>query len=171
MSNDDWTTTEGGLIVPRPKEPSDDDTMGYGRGMVDLAKDQLGFVDDDDLTIRQDDHGIRPAGRPDQCLYCRRYIGEQHANECVIVVREVEYSVHLDGKVVGAFTTKEPSSWDKEMCEFRHNEGGWCADNLIDDEGYVGEPLPEASEEGECLCNRVRLRVVRMGNKRSLAKD
>ena len=39
------------------------------------------------------DDGIRPAGRPDECFYCRQKVGEPHGQKCVIVNKLVEMRV------------------------------------------------------------------------------
>lgn len=40
--------------------------------------------------VAADDDGIRPAGPPDACLYCRQKVGQRHQLTCVIWTRPVE---------------------------------------------------------------------------------
>ena len=70
------------------------------------------------------DDGIRPAGRPDQCFYCRSMVGEEHKKDCVTIdkIVEIEFTVRVPVKV--------PHGWDQEMINFRYNDSSWCADNL-----------------------------------------
>jgi hypothetical protein len=76
--------------------------------------------------VHERDDGIRPAGNPDQCLYCSSLVGEEHARDCVVITKKV--------KVRFSFTIEidVPHSWSKEDIEFHHNEGTWCADNAYD---------------------------------------
>lgn len=54
-------------------------------------------------------------GFHDECAYCRRKIGEQHAVECVVRTRSVvvEMTVRL--------VLREPEHWTREQVEFHLN--------------------------------------------------
>lgn len=86
------------------------------------------------LVLANDD-GIRPAGRPDACFYCRQSVGEPHGAECVAVRKRVEHRVHVtlpDGtKVKGLWQFNEPHFWDAHMSEFHKNGSTWCANNFL----------------------------------------
>lgn len=91
-------------------------------------------------VVTTDDHGIRPAGRPDACFYCKSKVGEPHGPECVVIVKRVRvrYSFELEIDV--------PHYWGKEQLEFHRNESSWCASNAL---GELEKAFPE---DGECPC-------------------
>jgi hypothetical protein len=105
--------------------------------------------------VDQNDDGIRPAGKPDQCFYCSKLVGQPHQHDCVIVTKRVKvrYTYELEIEV--------PHSWTKENVEFQLNDSSWCADNGIEDliahrdradndfclcDGFKGEFLDTADE-------------------------
>ncbi|TXH51025.1 MAG: hypothetical protein E6Q97_19265 [Desulfurellales bacterium] len=90
-------------------------------------------------TVLVDDDGIRPAGKPDECFYCQRKVGEQHQPDCVIVTKRV--------RIRYSFTIEEtvPHHWTKEQIEFHRNYSTWCADNAID-------RISEVANEHGCSC-------------------
>jgi len=83
------------------------------------------------------DDGIRPAGKPDECFYCRQKIGANHNHDCVAVHKMVKVRAVIEYEV------EVPASWDKESIEFQRNEGSWCSDNMIN----------EIEALDGCLCN------------------
>lgn len=86
------------------------------------------------------DDGIRPAGPPDECFYCRRKVGEPHGAECVIVTKRVRvrYIFEIDIDV--------PHFWDEHTLLFHRNDSTWCADNAI-------AQIEDSAPEPGCLCN------------------
>ena len=88
--------------------------------------------------VLQNDDGIRPAGRPDECFYCDRKVGEEHKDHCVVVKKKVEM------KYIFTIERYVPYFWDKTKIESYFNESGWCADNSIDD---------LENQDGDCLCD------------------
>jgi len=42
------------------------------------------------------DHGIRPAGKPDECFYCSQRIGVPHKPDCVMVTKRVRVRYSFD---------------------------------------------------------------------------
>lgn len=93
------------------------------------------------ITVTPNDDGIRPAGKPDQCFYCNRKVGELHDISCVTVLKivKVKYTYEIDLRV--------PHHWRKQDFEFHRNESGWCAENAIDD---IEEHLHKAGHN--CAC-------------------
>jgi hypothetical protein len=85
--------------------------------------------------VLTDDYGIRPAGAPDECFYCRSKVGELHSPECTVIVKKIEMLVlaTLPDKTVhyGRWARDVPHHWNQDMCEFSVNQGTWCADNLL----------------------------------------
>lgn len=69
------------------------------------------------------ENGPRPAGKPDQCFYCKSMIGEPHKEECVC--RQKSVVVKYCYEVV----TFVPASWTAEVIERHRNKSSWCADN------------------------------------------
>lgn len=80
------------------------------------------------FEITENDDGIRPAGKPDECFYCHQGVGEKHKDGCVITWRDKE--VNLVAKV--RFTESVPEHWTEQDILFRYNESTWCAGNLFD---------------------------------------
>ena len=72
------------------------------------------------------DNGVRPAGKNDECFYCRSPVG-QHTDECVCVERSVVIKATIE------YVVKVPRSWDVDLIEFQRNESSWCADNDLED--------------------------------------
>jgi hypothetical protein len=96
-------------------------------------------------VVTPDDGGIRPAGAPDRCLYCRSRVGEKHKNDCITVVKKVRLRATVEYEV------EVPHGWDKDAVEFRYNESTWCADNLVDElQAYVDEMR---KGDRRCLCS------------------
>lgn len=132
--------------------------------------------------VAPNDDGIRPAGRPDECFYCRRRVGEEHKRDCVMVTKLVEYAVVAtvgDQRFEARWVKDVPYGWDADMCNFHKNEGSWCADNFLDerDKGtveWVGpsgwEAMEAAVAETEkkfgpnccTLCPKLRFTFVRV---------
>jgi hypothetical protein len=106
--------------------------------------------------VLADDDGIRPAGPPDACFYCRRKVGEKHGDKCVCVVRDVTYSVFHGSEEIGTWACAEPFEWDDAQGYFHRNEGTWCTDNAIDTASdELRARLVEIREQqtnGGCLC-------------------
>lgn len=126
-------------------------------------------------TVHPHDDGIRPAGRPDECLYCRQKVGSPHGRECVIVKKRVEMKVIVslhDGKAfTGLWQLDEPHSWDSSTSDFHKNESSWCANNFMNERAtgavtWDGEApwdqLAALAEEGDCLCSALRFEFVRV---------
>lgn len=98
--------------------------------------------------------GPRPAGKPDECFYCRKKLGEKHRSDCVIIQKSVVVKMTLEVII------DVPRSWEKDSIEFRMNESSWCASSIIRDlnawEARVdaeAEYAPSGSGRiGECLC-------------------
>ncbi len=96
--------------------------------------------------VKEED--VRPA-RPDgTCFYCCSALGDQHRQGCVLrtktVVMDATFRVVFD----------VPEDWDRALIEFRYNESTWCAGNLVD-------TLVKMHEEGDCMCDRTRVKYVR----------
>lgn len=96
--------------------------------------------------VAPNDNGIRPAGKPDECFYCRSKVGVPHKPDCVSVTKKVwvRYSFQLEIEV--------PHSWTEDDLEFHHNEGSWCANNSIDEltEAFRGDGQACACASFEC---------------------
>ena len=105
--------------------------------------------------VRPDDPGIRPAGRPDECFYCRQTIGQLHGPKCVCVYKRVRYRVLMGGVRVGTYERNDPYFWDEEMCNFHKNDSSWCADNALEDiewsDPEAAKKLDDATSD-RCSC-------------------
>ena len=92
------------------------------------------------LVVENDD-GIRPAGKPDECFYCQRKIGEDHQRNCVVVNKKVKVRWSFDVVI------EVPHNWTAENVEFHYGESSWCASNAIAElqkqfPGEDGTPCP-----------------------------
>lgn len=95
--------------------------------------------------VRENDDGIRPAGKPDECFYCHRKVGQIHNIETCQVVRKtalVRYSIEVE------FEREIPWYETKEGFEAHLNEGSWCASNALQE---IQDALDKAQD---CLCNQ-----------------
>jgi hypothetical protein len=86
----------------------------------------------------------RPARMDGTCFYCRRAIGEAHAENCVLVNRLVRIRMTIE------YVVDVPAHWDKHDIEFHRNDGSWCCDNAFDELNELHEML---DEQGQCSCN------------------
>ena len=96
------------------------------------------------------DYGIRPAGKPDHCFYCKQPLGAQHAEGCVIRSRTVLV------RTIVTHAIDVPENWDVSNIEF--TEGSSCSDNLIRQLEMLSNRL---SEKEHCTCGLVRREYVR----------
>ena len=127
------------------------------------------------------DDGIRPAGSPDECFYCRQRVGKLHGPECVMVTKVVELAVRAelnDDKIVtGLWQLDELHCRDWVSIEFRYNESSWCAGNFLmardptADYGTVTwdssdvDPWDELTKlygDDDCLCKRLSFKFLRV---------
>ncbi len=76
-------------------------------------------------TVLENDHGIRPAGKDDECFYCHQKVGQEHKPDCVTRCRTVvvEFAFRI--------TRAVPEHWDAKHIEFHMNEGSWCTSNIL----------------------------------------
>ena len=95
------------------------------------------------LVLSNDD-GIRPAGKPDHCFYCRQKVGQPHGPTCVVVTKLVRlrYTFAVDVRV--------PHFWTPADIESHRNDSSWCADNALDD--VAAHTIDDPA--GPCLCDR-----------------
>jgi hypothetical protein len=108
------------------------------------------------------ENGPCPAGKPDECFYCRQKIGAPHKFECVIPQRYVVVRETIE-RVVAV-----PKSWNVGEIHFKYNEGSWCADNIVRDL----QKLIDKALEGECtLCPIYRAEYVREATEGDLAQN
>jgi hypothetical protein len=134
---------------------------------------------DDDVAawplVADKDDGIRPAGRPDECFYCKSRVGHPHARACVVVKKRIAMRVRAvlpSGDVLdGVWQFDEPYAWEPRMSEFHKNEGSWCASNFLLERrrGTVaweaGDPwddLEGLERAGDCLCGRLSFAFLRV---------
>jgi hypothetical protein len=92
--------------------------------------------------VLEDDDGIRPAGKPDECFYCHAKVGEPHIETCVILNRrtKIKFTVQI--------VIDTPFSWSKEVIENYYNNSTWCHNNCaVEIQNYCDELEPNG-----CLC-------------------
>lgn len=120
------------------------------------------------------DDGIRPAGSPDECFYCRQRVGSPHASDCVIVTKRIEMrataKVPSGETLAGLWQFDEPHSWDASSSEFHKNESSWCAANFLAaprvdvvwDDGDAWDALVALDGGGNRLCGVLSFAFVRV---------
>ena len=136
-------------------------------------------IDNWPLVVLRDD-GIRRAGKPDACSYCRQTMGSPHGRECVIVNKRVEHRITAtlpSGVYTGLWQFDEPHHWTVSDSEFHKNGSSWCANNYLGcahnqtTTWLTADPtveliaMSEASygdEPGSCLCNALTSEFVRV---------
>jgi len=118
--------------------------------------------------VCNDDPGIRPAGKPDRCFYCKKKIGEPHGNDCVMVSKRILMRIEsTDGSITGSWEFASPYSFSPETEEYMKNDGTWCANNVFDSDEIVWDQ-PDAlvrlklKSEDKCLCDELRFEFVRV---------
>jgi hypothetical protein len=90
--------------------------------------------------------GPAPAGKPDECFYCKVPVGGEHAPDCVIRTRTVVCRVSV------VYVREVPEAWDARMIYFQMNESSSCANNLLAEVDTLRKRLDEACQ---CLCSFV----------------
>jgi hypothetical protein len=110
-------------------------------------------------VVLPNDDGIRPAGEPDECFYCRSKVGQKHEAECVTVSSYNLYRVLTKGskKLVGVYKHYDPYFWTFQECEFHKNESTYCKDNALNgidwcDSKDAEELERRLMEEDRCSC-------------------
>lgn len=101
--------------------------------------------------VKEDDTGIRPAGKPDECFYCGSKIGEPHKHGCVTVVKKVKLKATIE------YEKEVPADWDDEQIYYHYNLGTWCANNIVDD---LKDYIDELNEYNDCLCHHSEIEVI-----------
>lgn len=99
--------------------------------------------------VDKNDDGIRPAGKPDECFYCRKKVGEKHGDGCGVVTKKVRMSFTFEIDV------EVPHKWDEDMIHYFFNDGTWCADNAINMLVDLKKELEGSPDSAfPCLCGR-----------------
>lgn len=96
--------------------------------------------------------GIRPAGKPDTCFYCRQKLGTPHTLECAVRTRTVIVKLEIEMLMV------VPEHWNDHDIEFHENEGSFCANNFIPRLDAFFERM---TEKDQCLCDDIVSTYVR----------
>ena len=125
--------------------------------------------------VHENDDGIRPAGKPDECFYCQQKVGQPHGPDCVCVKKLVELKVEArldDGTTfTGLWQHEVPHFWGVAQIEFHKNESSWCANTLtleehkgsvIWDDDKNHWPALHANKEPDCLCGKPSFTFVRV---------
>lgn len=90
--------------------------------------------------VTSNDPGIRPAGKPNECFYCKSEVGTPHDLQCVIIKKRIlaKYSFLVELEV--------PSYWSAAEFEFHRNNSCWCASNALDE-------IEKSKVDNNCLCD------------------
>lgn len=94
----------------------------------------------------------RPAGRPDECFYCRAKLGVPHDGNCVIKSRSVVVELTIRAVITA------PRDWERSMVDFHLNDSSWCADNILRD---LGRWADSRGEHDGCACGAFEGRFLR----------
>jgi hypothetical protein len=107
------------------------------------------------------ERGPRPAGRPDECFYCRVKLGEEHKLDCVMRQRTIVARYEYEVVVV------VPEHWTAENFEFHRNESTSCADNTLRELKTNAERRAELAKDPEpfpysgCFCFHFKAKYLR----------
>lgn len=101
--------------------------------------------------VKENDTGIRPAGKPDECFYCGSKVGEPHKHGCVTVVKKVKLKATIE------YEKEVPADWNDEQIYYHYNLGTWCANNIVDD---LKDYIDELNEYNDCLCHHSEIEVI-----------
>lgn len=93
-------------------------------------------------------YAIQPAGKPDECFYCRAKIGTEHAAGCVMRSRTVVIRTIVEHVV------DVPEDWGEGMIEWHHGEK-MCVIDSLKAVGALAARLEEA--DVGCCCGRIEL--------------
>lgn len=99
-----------------------------------------------------EDYGIRPAGKPTECFYCREPKGGTHKPDCVIRQRTVVVEVAIQ------MVVSEPENWSAADIEFHFNESSSCQSNIIRQIAELAERLDNAES---CPCGMIKVKYLR----------
>ena len=94
--------------------------------------------------VDPNDDGIRPAGKPNECLYCKQKVGSRHLATCACVTKRIKarYTYEIELEI--------PYSWSAEDFEFHRNDSSWCSDNSIRELENFAKHLEESGMS--CMC-------------------
>src|SRR4051794_13783692 len=95
-----------------------------------------------------EEHGIRPAGKPDECFYCHEPKGGVHKPSCVIRKRTVVVELRME------LVLSEPEHWAPEDIEFFFSESSSCQSNIVN-------RLEALRARLGCICGLVDVTYVR----------
>lgn len=115
--------------------------------------EEQNYLDEDGNPpiVKEDDTGIRPAGKPDECFYCHRKVGEPHKYDCVTVVKKVKMMATI------YYETEVPVSWCDEDIKSHYNNGTWCSNNIVQElQSYIDY----LDKKGECLCGECIIEAI-----------
>lgn len=98
-----------------------------------------------DTELKVTPYAARPAGRPDECFYCHRKLGENHISDCVLIRKKVKIRLTVE------YDVSVPFHWDASAVDFHRNGSSWCVDNCIDE-------LKALAPKDGCLCRYDGLR-------------
>lgn len=102
------------------------------------------------VIVKPDDEGIRPAGPPDACFYCKAKVGDLHSEKCVSVTRKVRVRAVIEYEI------DVPSHWGESDINFHRNEGSWCASNMLREL----KAIDEVEDGPGCLCPLVEFKYI-----------
>lgn len=88
------------------------------------------------MKTHVDEEDARPAGKPGECFYCNRKVGEEHTWECVIPCKAVRLRATIE------YEAELPRSWNRGTIEF-HNREKSCLGNVLQDIRKYDERLDE----------------------------
>ena len=88
-------------------------------------------------------NGPRPAGKPDECFYCKEKVGQHHREFCVLRTRTVVV------KATYEILVQVPQGWNAEDIEFHYTGSSSCANNLLN---LLDEQAERLNNDGGCMC-------------------
>jgi hypothetical protein len=129
-----------------------------------------------DLTVIENDDGIRPAGPKNACFYCKSKIGQKHSYTCAVVIQEIELvAIFKRFDKAARFRVTVPFHWKEDDILHHFNESGWCAENIIYYEERQKPDEPSVARaasamlglkgKDQCLCGFVEVELSKVIDK------
>ena len=104
-------------------------------------------------------NGPRPAGKQDQCFYCKQPVGTEHKESCACRVKVVMVEVTMTiPRVVPAYA-------DAGNVDFCLNDSSWCADNIETD---LARYMDAKGDAAPCMCGTFHGRFLREATEEDL---
>ena len=95
--------------------------------------------------VKMNEESVRLASPSDECVYCERNVGDEHAEDCVTLMREVR--VRLSIEIIRSV----PETWTAAEIDDEMNRGSYSGNLMTELEAHVAA----LTRDGGCLCGKL----------------